>query len=401
MLKSTMMKLLFTALILLIPNIVLAQTEQENISIAEKLFTDGEYSEAVVYYDKVIIVNPELTEAYIKRGYSKYKLDNFKGAVDDYNAALELEPNIANVYYWRAQAKSKLPNSILDANSHKQPYDIHRRTKEAIKDYDTAIKLDPNIAIFYRDRGAAKSKMYEYQSAIEDYTKAIELDPKYTQAYISRGMAKNSLKEYKAALDDYNKALELSPSAYNIYFLRGNTKSQMGNNTSAILDYNRAIKIEPKYYIAYHDRAVSKSKLKDYRGAIQDFNIVIDNSADSRINLMIPLSYHHRGVSKYMLKDYRGAIVDINKALELKAIFYSADPYLLRGSANEQLGKYKAAMEDYNTAIEKYPDSAEAYEIRGLLKINRGQLDSGCLDLSKAGELGLSTAYDSIQDYCQ
>jgi hypothetical protein len=35
------------------------------------------------------------------------------------------------------------------------------------------------------------------------------------------------------------------------------------------------------------------------------------------------------------------------------------------------------------------------------VKIELNQKDGGCLDLSKAGELGYSEAYDKIQQYCQ
>jgi hypothetical protein len=38
--------------------------------------------------------------------------------------------------------------------------------------------------------------------------------------------------------------------------------------------------------------------------------------------------------------------------------------------------------------------------VRGLSKIILGQKDSGCLDLSKAGELGYDRAYEAIEKYC-
>ena len=41
------------------------------------------------------------------------------------------------------------------------------------------------------------------------------------------------------------------------------------------------------------------------------------------------------------------------------------------------------------------------YWNRGLAKIKLGQIDSGCLDFSKAGELGHSEAYNSIKKYCK
>lgn len=41
------------------------------------------------------------------------------------------------------------------------------------------------------------------------------------------------------------------------------------------------------------------------------------------------------------------------------------------------------------------------YYYRGIAKLNSNQIDSGCLDLSKAGELGYKEAYVLIKKYCQ
>jgi len=72
----------------------------------------------------------------------------------------------------------------------------------------------------------------------------------------------------------------------------------------------------------------------------------------------------------------------------------------LRGSAKYNLGAYRGAIEDYNKAIEINPKSADAYYGRGLAKLGLGQKDSGCLDLSKARELGVDEAYKIIKEHC-
>ena len=46
------------------------------------------------------------------------------------------------------------------------------------------------------------------------------------------------------------------------------------------------------------------------------------------------------------------------------------------------------------------PKNAAPYLNRGASKIMLGQKDSGCLDLSKAGELGDTKAYGLIKKYC-
>ena len=52
-------------------------------------------------------------------------------------------------------------------------------SKEAIKDFSKAIKLNPNYALAYNNRGIAKDNLGLYEEAIKDYDKAIKLNPNY------------------------------------------------------------------------------------------------------------------------------------------------------------------------------------------------------------------------------
>ncbi len=74
--------------------------------------------------------------------------------------------------------------------------------------------------------------------------------------------------------------------------------------------------------------------------------------------------------------------------------------YFNRGNAKYELEDYRGAIADYSKAIEINPNDADAYGNRGIAMIKLGQKDSGCLDLSKAGELGYFDAYDVIKEYC-
>jgi tetratricopeptide (TPR) repeat protein len=77
-----------------------------------------------------------------------------------------------------------------------------------------------------------------------------------------------------------------------------------------------------------------------------------------------------------------------------------ADTLFSQGLEKFRLKDYRGAIADYTKAIELNPKYAEAYHNRGLSKINFGQKDNGCLDLSKAGELGLEQAYEAIKNLC-
>ena len=59
-------------------------------------------------------------------------------------------------------------------------------------------------------------------------------------------------------------------------------------------------------------------------------------------------------------------------------------------------------LSDKRFGMEEYHDRkhAMAFCNRGLAKIKLNDKNGGCLDLSKAGELGFQAAYESIKKYC-
>src|ERR1035437_4746136 len=74
------------------------------------------------------------------------------------------------------------------------------------------------------------------------------------------------------------------------------------------------------------------------------------------------IAYSIRGTTKKNLGDYEGTIEDYDKALE----FYpNAKTYFGRGVAKSNLGDFKGAIQDYNKAMELFPDFANAYSSRG------------------------------------
>ena len=67
--------------------------------------------------------------------------------------------------------------------------------KEAIDDYDEALRIDPYFAPAYNGRGLAQNALLgQYESAIEDYTHALRIDPNYVTAYDNRGYAKDDFR---------------------------------------------------------------------------------------------------------------------------------------------------------------------------------------------------------------
>ena len=89
----------------------------------------------------------------------------------------------------------------------------------------------------------------------------------------------------------------------------------------------------------------------------------------------------------------------MNKAIDLAPDF--SYTYYNRGNVLSGLKDYRAAIASYDEAIALEPNLAEAYYNRGLTYIFLGDNARGVADLSKAGELGLYSAYNLIKRFAE
>lgn len=83
---------------------------------------------------------------------------------------------------------------------------------QAVKDYDRAYRLDPDIAELHVNRGNLYFMGQVYDQAVAEYSRAIELDlSKVYVALYNRGLAYEKMGELDKAEADYRRALEIFP----------------------------------------------------------------------------------------------------------------------------------------------------------------------------------------------
>ena len=93
-------------------------------------------------------------------------------------------------------------------------------------------------------------------------------------------------------------------------------------------------------------------------------------------------TYYTWGNTKYDLGDYKGAIADYDSAIRLKPDHAGA--YNNRGNTKSKLGQHFAAIADYDSAIRLKPDHADAYFNRGVAKGKLGQHFAAIADYDSA-----------------
>jgi protein O-GlcNAc transferase len=72
--------------------------------------------------------------------------------------------------------------------------------QDAIKCYQTAIKLRPDFAIAHSNLGSCYYDLQDFTSAVKSFNYAIQLEPNFPDAYNNLGMVQCALDEMK--MDD-------------------------------------------------------------------------------------------------------------------------------------------------------------------------------------------------------
>jgi len=179
-------------------------------------------------------------EDYFYRAYNAPK-NSFQFQIDNYTEAIRINPDFAVAYYNRGTAYNDLKNYT-----------------DAIADFSRAIRINPDFANAYYNRGLAYNDLKNYTDAIADYSRAIRINPDFANAYYNRGLAYKKLKNYTDAIADCSRAIRINPDHASAYVNRGNAYGKLKNYTDAIADYSRAIRINPDFAIAYYCRGLAK-----------------------------------------------------------------------------------------------------------------------------------------------
>jgi tetratricopeptide (TPR) repeat protein len=166
------------------------------------------FPQAIADYSKAIELNPKVSSAYLNRGQVKKDMGDIEGALDDYTKAIDVNPNDSLNYYVRGTLRGMIADKDPNSKDNPEAY------ADALTDFNNAIKLAPNVAKYYFNRGFLFDRTKRYNEALADYTKALELDPHSFVAYNNRGQIKRTLGDIDGAIADFKKALEIEPGAW-------------------------------------------------------------------------------------------------------------------------------------------------------------------------------------------
>ena len=404
----------------------------------------GDDNRAIEDFNVVIDCEPENTMAIFNRALLLTQTGDFEGAELDLNRVLDEYPKFLYGYQCRADVRRKLgnlkeaeqdelvvlraqleeQNRLLASNNGNDNESEDENVTEG--DDNTRKESDKNIKKYRRlvvaDDAVSDSEFTSaYRGKVQNRNVYVALQPLFALTYYNKESEVGRIIHYhhylegikrsgelplpllvtasERALDEsqiifHFKDIDVQTALFSDedegaihYFARGLDFYLVQDLEAAIDDFTQAIIADGTLWISYYARAVVRYKQVEMlradgqSGAEQSLSSPTDFIVDARLN------------------DYQLILADLNKAVDLAPDF--AYTYYNRGNVLSHLKDYRAAIVSYNEAIALEPTLAEAYYNRGLTYIFLGENARGVADLSKAGELGLYSAYNLIKRFAE
>ena len=395
-------------------------------------------------YDAALDYDPKNYLAHFNRGLLRAQVGDDNRAIEDFNFVLELEPDNMMALFNRAL----MLNNTGDYQG-------------AIRDISAVIKEYPDFLLGYQYRAEIKRKIGDINGAerdefvllkaqmerdlpnkkktsgtrkkssrnMDDYNKLVEADTNevgetYANAY--RGKVQDKSVEtnplplfvlsYYQLKDDLNKQSIYNKTLDKWNRKQGQTKPLLLTNREETLDdaqvahHFQSITVctqhladEPKQVDLLFTRALDYYLVQDFSSALTDLDHVL------ALDSTFVLAYFVR--AQVVCKQAGGvvenkdkqnivrtsALSDLDEVIRLQPDFACA--YYNKGVLLMKSGQYTLAIEAYSRALLLDARFSEAFYNRGLAYIMNGDYEKGVSDLSRAGELGLYTAYNLIKKY--
>lgn len=145
--------------------------------------------------DLKVLLEDDKAAAYVYRGLVNMERENFYSAIDDFEIALDSEPELKEALFDLALAQEKI-----------------NKPDDAIKTYDKLLSIDENFVDAWHNRGCLKLAKDDFKGAIKDFEASLTIETINSDAYNNIAVAYFKQKKYEDAWKNIQKAADQSTS---------------------------------------------------------------------------------------------------------------------------------------------------------------------------------------------
>ena len=135
---------------------------------------------------------PRYAGYFINRAFMKYNLDDYFGAMSDYDYAISLDPASQEAHFNRGLLRAEVGDN-----------------NKAIKDFDFVLKSNPSNFMALYNRALLHMRTRQYREAVNDFTAILKKYPDFEAGYMARGEAKRRMGDLRGGDADYEKAMAI------------------------------------------------------------------------------------------------------------------------------------------------------------------------------------------------
>jgi tetratricopeptide (TPR) repeat protein len=181
------------------------------------------------------------------------------------------------------------------------------------------------------------------------------------------------------AISILNFSIKKNPKNISLLIDLGNTHKELNNFQESFECYHNVIKLDPFNLIAYHNSGNLLFKMGNYKQAIDLYSKAyhLDNN---HVNSVIGVAKSYE-----LLEDYSLAISVYEGLLDK---FIDNEAALLGlGNLYRKINRHDKALEMAEEAVAKYPNNANCYSLRGVVKKELGLLPEALVDFKKMKDI--------------
>lgn len=222
---------------------------------------------------------------FISKGNSLEDAGDPYGALELYNAALQLAPTMARGHLNRG-------NALFACGD----------LKNALAAFQKALAIDPEYSNAHFNLGNTWHRLGDQKAAQAEYERALALKPDFVDAEVALGALLDDLREYELACSHYRRALSIRPNFVQAHCNLGKSLRDLGRFVDAVACFEHALTLDPYYADAFVNLGTVLGDLGEQKRAIECYRQALARSPGNlaaRSNLLFILNYEgaHAGIS--------------------------------------------------------------------------------------------------------